>query len=50
MGAFNPAVEREVLRLLEEALEQLRLEPEFQPQPEPQKKSFFSRVKDAFAG
>lgn len=33
---------------VEEALEQLRLEPEFQPQPEPKKKSFFSRVKDAF--
>ena len=31
-----------------EALEQLRLEPEFQPNPEPEKKSFFSRVKDAF--
>ena len=33
-----------------EALEQLRLEPGLQPQPEGKKKSFFSRVKDAFAG
>lgn len=33
---------------VEEALEQLRMEPEFQPQPDTKKKSFFSRVKDAF--
>lgn len=36
---------------LREALEQLRLEPEMEPQPDGgTKRSFFSRVKDAFAG
>ncbi len=36
---------------LTEALEQLRLEPEIAPKPESrEKRSFFSRVKDAFAG
>ncbi|MEL6616262.1 MAG: DnaJ C-terminal domain-containing protein, partial [Bacteroidota bacterium] len=36
---------------LREALEQLRLEPEMEPQPESSgKRSFFSRVKDAFTG
>ena len=36
---------------LKETLEQLRLEPELEPQPESrERRSFFSRVKDAFAG
>lgn len=35
---------------LRDALEQMRLEPDFRPTPERSRRSFFSRVRDAFGG